>query len=226
MYVGPQLGEPAWAEPWTSPFAPDDPRPLALVSFSTTFQNHAGVLRNVIEAIAALPMRAVVTLGGAIEPHEVASAPNVAVVRSAPHHAVLREVQLAITHGGHGTVLKALANGTPLLVVPHGRDQEDNAVRVTERGAGLKVDRRAGVAEIRAAISRLIAEPVFSDAARRLGARIAQDAADTPIIDVLEALAGAFGSPGARPQRLDGVVRARSARSGRTRASGPQQLPA
>ncbi|MGE0719890.1 MAG: glycosyltransferase, partial [Alphaproteobacteria bacterium] len=65
-YVGPQLGEPAWAAPWQSPFAAGDARPLVLVSFSTTFQNHLGPLQRVIDALATLPVKAVVTLGGSI----------------------------------------------------------------------------------------------------------------------------------------------------------------
>ena len=32
-----------------------------------------------------------------------------------------------MTHGGHGTVVRALAAGVSLVVLPHGRDQADNA---------------------------------------------------------------------------------------------------
>jgi UDP:flavonoid glycosyltransferase YjiC (YdhE family) len=56
-YVGPQVGDPHWAVPWSSPWPTADRRPLVLVGFSTTFQNHAGVLQNVIDALAELPIR-------------------------------------------------------------------------------------------------------------------------------------------------------------------------
>jgi MGT family glycosyltransferase len=169
-YVGPLLGEPAWADAWRTPFAADDARPLALVSFSTTFQNHAGVLQRVIDAIATLPMKAVVTLGNAIRAEEVRGAENVVLLASAPHRAVLAEAALAVTHGGHGTVMKALAAGRPLLILPHGRDQEDNAARVTERGAGLRLDRTADTESIRAALTQLLAEASYAAAAEALGA--------------------------------------------------------
>jgi MGT family glycosyltransferase len=196
-YVGPQLGEPAWAAPWVSPFASDDRRPLVLVSFSTTFQNHAGVVQRVLDALAGLPVRAVVTLGGSLRPHEVSAPGNVAVVESAPHHEVMREAVLVVTHGGHGTVMKALAHHRPMLIIPHGRDQNDNAVRVTERGAGLALSRDADVATLRAAVRRLLAEPAFAAAARALGSQVAREAAQSPVVEVLERMSSrTLASPG------------------------------
>lgn len=189
-YVGAQLGDAGWVKPWASPFAQDDQRPLALVSFSTTFQNHAGPLQRVIDAIGDLPMRAVVTLGGSIRPDELRASENVFVCESAPHHAILPEAALVVTHGGHGTVAKALAHGKPMLVMPHGRDQNDNAARVTHRDAGLSLQASAEVAEIRDALARLLNEPSFARAAQQLGAQVAHDVAHSPIVEMLEAYAG------------------------------------
>jgi len=199
-YVGPLLSDPAWAKPWRSPFPSADARPLALVAFSTTFQNQVGVLQNVVDAIASLPMRAIVTLGGPILPEEVRGAENVVVIESAPHDAILRDASLVITHGGHGTVMKALVHGRPLLVLPHGRDQEDNATRVEARGAGLRLARSAGVGEIRAAVTRLLEEDSFAASARALGALIAREAANSPLLDGLEQLASPANSAGGEAQ--------------------------
>jgi len=188
-YVGPQLDEPAWAEPWASPWPASGGPPLVLVSFSTTFQNHAPVLQRVIDALAALPANAVVTLGGSIRPEALTPAPNVLVVESAPHDAVMAQAALVVTHGGHGTVARALRHSRPMLVLPHGRDQGDNAVRVTERGAGLSLPPSASVEDIRSAIARLLEEPEFTGAARRLGDAVARETVDSPVVEVLESLA-------------------------------------
>lgn len=190
-YVGPLLSDPAWAKPWRLPFSAEDPRPLALVSFSTTFQNHAGVLQNVIDAVAGLPMKAIVTLGSAIRPDEVRGAENVAIVESAPHASVLPDAALVVSHGGHGTVMKALANGKPLLILPHGRDQEDNAARVAVRGAGLRLVRTAPVQEISAALKLLLEQPRFTIAAQALGARILEETRGSSLLARLEQLAAA-----------------------------------
>jgi UDP:flavonoid glycosyltransferase YjiC (YdhE family) len=39
-----------------------------------------------------------------------------------------------VLHGGIGTTGQALRSGRPMLVVPHGHDQPDNAYRVTKLG--------------------------------------------------------------------------------------------
>jgi MGT family glycosyltransferase len=189
-YVGPQLGEPAWATPWVSPWPADDRRPLVLVGFSTSFQDHIGVLQRLIDAAAPLPVRLLVTLGDTILPSELTPAPNARLVHSAPHDAVMREAAVVVTHGGHGTVSRALTHRRPLLVVPHGRDQNDNAVRVTERGAGLSLPATASVDELRGALARLLTEPGFAEAADRLGAQVHCEAVNSPIVGLLETMAG------------------------------------
>lgn len=188
-YVGPLIRDPAWAKPWRSPWPASDPRPLVLVSFSTGFQNHVACLQRVIDACSALPVRALVTLGGSIEESEMRSAPNVAIVKSAPHDVVMREASLVVDHGGHGTVSTTLMHRLPQLVIPHGRDQGDNAVRITERGAGLSLPNTASTEEMRAALSRLLNEPGFKANARRLGDAVAREVEQSTLIGDLEALA-------------------------------------
>lgn len=190
-YVGPLIGDPAWAKPWVSPWPASDTRPLVAVGFSTTFQNHAGVLQRVIDALAPLPVRGLVTLGGSIRTADLRPADNCVLVESAPHSQVMREASVAVTHGGHGTVMRALASRVPMLVIPHGRDQNDNAVRVTEHGAGLSLMPDAPVEAIRAAIARLLEESSFRAAATRLGDAVAADAENSTIVKELEAAAGA-----------------------------------
>jgi UDP:flavonoid glycosyltransferase YjiC (YdhE family) len=192
-YVGPLLRDPVWTAPWNSPWQADDERPLVLVAFSTSFQDHAGCLQRIIDACANSPVRLLVTLGGAIRHDELHPAANAALIDSAPHTLVMRDAALVITHGGHGTVMTALLNSVPLLVLPHGRDQGDNAARITERGAGLALAATAPVTDIRAAVSRLLAEPSFRTAASQLGAAIAAEIERSSLLDDLLTLAA--GTP-------------------------------
>jgi MGT family glycosyltransferase len=188
-YVGPQIGDPHWARPWSSPWPESDRRPLVSVGFSTTFQNHAGVLQNVIDALAPLPARALVTLGGSIKAGELRASENCVLVESAPHSVVMREASVVVTHGGHGTVMRALLCRVPMLVIPHGRDQSDNAVRVTERGAGLSLMPDAPSEAIRTACVRLLNDPSFRAAAGRLGDQVAAEAENSTVVQELEAAA-------------------------------------
>jgi UDP:flavonoid glycosyltransferase YjiC (YdhE family) len=69
---------------------------------------------------------------------------------------------LVICHGGHGTVVRALASGKPLLVCPSVGDMGENAARVAWSGTGLSVPRRLlSPRAIRLATRRLLSEPSF-----------------------------------------------------------------
>lgn len=201
-YVGPLIRDPVWAQDWQSPWPASDRRPLVLVGFSTSFQNHIACLQRVIDACADLPVRTLVTLGPAILPGEVTAHSNTVIVKSAPHDVVMREAALVVNHGGHGTVMTTLMHRLPQLVIPHGRDQGDNAVRITERGAGLSIANAASTEEMRAALDRLLTEPAFTVSARRLGDAVAREVEQSTLIADLEAIA----SSGSNTNRATAVA--------------------
>ena len=59
---------------------------------------------------------------------------DVLVVDRAPHQLLFPRASAIVLHGGVGTTGQALRSGRPVLVVPHGHDQFDNAHRVTKLG--------------------------------------------------------------------------------------------
>jgi MGT family glycosyltransferase len=184
-YAGPRLDDPSWVAPWTPP--PGD-GPLVLVALSTTFQDQERTLQRIVDALGRLPVRAVVTTGPAIEVATVRAPARVQVVESAPHAAILGEAAAVVTHAGHGTVMKALAAGVPMLCLPMGRDQNDNAARVVAHGAGLRLRRNAGARAIARAVGRLLADPAFRASAARLGDAVRADAQRDAAADELEEL--------------------------------------
>ena len=93
-----------------------------------------------------------------------------------------------ITHGGHGTVMKALIAGLRLVLVPLGRDQPDNAGRVVYAGAGIRLRKNATVSALRTAVSRVIEDPRYRAAARTMAARLAAERDDDRAVDELERL--------------------------------------
>ena len=188
-YVGPILDDPVWAQPWVSPWSAEHPDPLVLVGFSSMFQNQRAMLQRVIDALAPLPLRALVTLGPALDTEPLCTPPNVVIRASAPHAEVLPETSLAITHAGHGTIMRALAHGVPLLCIPMGNDQYDNAARVVASGAGLRCTTNVRPRALRSAIHRLLSEPGFRAAARRMAAAIVTETACPVAVQELEGLA-------------------------------------
>ena len=96
---------------------------------------------------------------------------------------------MLLTHGGHGTVMKGLVAGVPIVCMPTGRDQPDNAARLTHRGAGLKISKKASPAKIAAAVRQVLDDPSFRTAAARLGDQLRAEADSGAALAELEALA-------------------------------------
>jgi MGT family glycosyltransferase len=188
-YVGPVLDDPRWSEAvsWTPPAGSD---PLVLVAMSSTFQDQIGTLQRVMDAMGTLPVRAIVTAGPAVDVTALRPASNVTVVASAPHRQILPHASVVITHGGHGTVVKALAAGVPLVLLPHGRDQGDTSVRVSSLGAGMALSRSARPTAIARAVRLVIQEVSYRKAAERLGDIVRRDAASDALMRELEEVAG------------------------------------
>jgi UDP:flavonoid glycosyltransferase YjiC (YdhE family) len=202
-YVGPVLDDPAWAEDadWEPP---PGAAPLVLVALSSTFQGQVECLQRVVDALAGLPVRGLVTTGPAVDPGALRPSGDVTVVAAAPHRAVLRHAALVVTHGGHGTLVKALAAGVPAVVLPHGRDQADNAARVVHHGAGASLPRTARPQAIARAVRRVLDDPAHRRAASALGAAIRRDAASGALVRELESVddhadVGLMPSAGRRP---------------------------
>ena len=195
-YIGPLLDSSDWSKPWSAPWPHGSDRPRALVSFSTTDQDQANALQRTMNAIAGIGMDAVATLGPALDGTTLRPPNNVTLLPSAPHDAVMQEVSLVVTHGGHGTVSRALWHGLPLLVMPMGRDQNDIAVRVEAGGAGLSLPSTASETEIAGALKHLISEPRFRVAARRLADAIDGEIKSERLVSEMEEIVKASqGAP-------------------------------
>ena len=187
-YVGPQLDDPGWAEPWAPPNGEDN-RPFVLVAMSTTFMDHVDQLQRAVDALGALPVRGLVTTGPVVDPEQLEAPSGVTVVRSAPHRDVLAHADALVTHGGHGTVIKGLVAGVPIVCMPTGRVQPDNAARLVHRGAGVKVSKNASPARVAAAVRQVIEDPSYRRCAARLGEQLRAEAESGAVLAELEALA-------------------------------------
>ena len=184
-FCGPRLDDPAWAGEWEPPTGD---APLVLVGLSSTFMDHADVLQRIASALGDLPVRGLVTTGPALDPAAIDAPANVDVIRSAPHSQVLPHAAAVVTHGGHGTVIKALAAGVPQICLPLGRDQLDNAARVEAHGAGLRLKPKAKPAAIARAVRRVLDDERFAEGARRLADAIAADVREDRAVAELEQL--------------------------------------
>jgi MGT family glycosyltransferase len=175
----------AWTPPW-----PPDGRPAVLLSLSTTYMRQEDLLQRLVDALGQVGCHALVTTGPGMRSRPLARVPsNVQVVESAPHGAVLPHVDLVITHGGHGTVVRALAGGVPVMVVPIGRDQPDNAARVLHHRVGVRASKRSSPEKLAAVVRRALADDALHENAREMAERLAPDIGAPTAVAALEDLA-------------------------------------
>jgi UDP:flavonoid glycosyltransferase YjiC (YdhE family) len=135
LYVGP-IFEEAPPTGWRLPWAPEDNRPLVLVSFSTgPYWDQSSRILRTLKALAGHRCRVLVTTGGPeISPAVVPA--NAAVVSRIPHGEILPHAAVTVTHAGHGTVTASLRHGVPLLCLPNPvADQPILAAQVEALGA-------------------------------------------------------------------------------------------
>jgi len=176
------------------PWRADDPTPLVLMSFSTGFEQRNVVkLQSGLDALAELPVHVVATTGGIVEPSELSVPPNAFVVNYAAHDPIMERASLIVTHGGHGTAMRALRHGVPMVVIPGlAGDQPFVAAAVDEWGAGRALPGDAGADAIRAAAGEVLGDPSFRREAQRRAAALAGiDGASHAAIEIEALLAPA-----------------------------------
>ncbi len=168
--------------------------PWVLLSLSTTLQRQQETLPAILAALESLPVRVMLTLGGAVRIETVVAPANVTVRDFVAHHKLLPHMSAVICHGGLSTITAALAAGVPIVCIPQGRDQPINAARVKACGVGRVIAPEASAAEIATEVKAVLADGTTRSSARRLEAEIrALGAGELATVEV-ERLATAHAS--------------------------------
>ena len=172
LRIGPVLDAPPLHREIEEVDLRDARTPLVLVSLSTTEQGQADLLQRCVDAVAQLPVRAIVTTGPSIDPRSVSAGDNTQVARYIPHADILSSVSLVITHAGFGTTMAALGRGVPLLCLPMGRDQFFNAGQVQTLGVGRMLMADSSTEEIAQAAMDILGEDHFTTGAKHMAVAI------------------------------------------------------
>jgi UDP:flavonoid glycosyltransferase YjiC (YdhE family) len=144
--------------------------PLVLVAPSTSQDPQCRLVRVALEALADEPVRVLATTNRHVPAEPIEVPPNARVVEWVSYSQGMREADLVICHGGHGTVARALGAGVPVLCCPAEGDMAENGARVAWAGVGLSLPwRLTRPGPVRWAVRRLLADPGFTRAAREIG---------------------------------------------------------
>lgn len=150
---------------------PPGDEPLVLVAPSTAHDSENRLVRTALAALADEPVRVVATTNR-VKPLRPIDVPaNAILVEWLSYSQLMPAASLVVSHGGHGTVARALGAGTPILVCPIIGDMSETAMRVAWAGAGLSLPwRLCRPAPLRWAARRLLHEPTFAAKAEAIAA--------------------------------------------------------
>ncbi len=150
--------------------------PKVLVTMGTHLaEEKSQFFPKLIDFLASLPYQFLFTLGGTASFPNPPST-NVRFTSYVPYSEVLKHVDAVVHHGGAGIMCSCLKAGVPALVIPQGFDQPDNAQRVIELGAGIRLHlNQLNRARIRHHLQSLIENPSYKQKTSQLAATIARN---------------------------------------------------
>jgi len=145
-------------------------RPTIYATMGTDFNSMTEILTAILDALGPEPINLILTVGRDRDPAEFGPQPdNVYVERYIPQHLVLPYCDLVVCHGGSGTVMDAISHGIPMVIIPIGADQPDNAQICAAAGVAKIVEpSKRTAANIRQAALEVLTVPAYRQNARRL----------------------------------------------------------
>jgi len=171
--VGPLL----WEPPGERIAAPPGDGPVVLVAPSTAQDHEHRLLRSALSGLARERLRVIATWNGR-DPDPALEVPaNAVAVPWLSYAKTMPACDLVVCHGGHGTLIRALASGCPVVICPAGGDMAENAARADWAGVGVRLPPRFCTPwGVRLAVTRALAKPAL----RTRAAATARWAAEHP----------------------------------------------
>jgi MGT family glycosyltransferase len=140
-----------------------------------------------IEAAQKLGKRALLLIGDTRNLPETTLPAGIAAFNYAPHGVVMPRVSAIVHHGGVGTTGQALRAGQPMLIVPFGQDQPDNARRCVRLGVGRAMSpSRYTVPRVVSELSALLDNPAYRERAADVGRQVRDENGTKTACDVIE----------------------------------------
>ena len=160
---------------------PEGDGPLVLVAPSTAQDPECRLVRAALEALADEPVRVLATTNRHLPAEPLPAAPaNAVVVDWLSYTQAMAAADLVITHGGHGTIARALGAGVPAICCPAVGDMAENGARVAWSGTGLMLPwRLVGPGSLGIVVRKALGDPALGGRAREIAAwAAANDGAD------------------------------------------------
>ena len=185
-----------WELPCEDVEVPPGDEPLVLVAPSTVHDPKADLLRATLAALAEEPVRVLAVWNRRPAPAvDVDVPPNAKLVDWLSYERTMPLCDVVVTHVGHGTVMRALANGCVVVGCPAAGDMAENAARIAWAGVGVRVPRRfVGPRALRLAVRRALRDDAMRARARELARWCAANDGAARAASLVEQLARAVPS--------------------------------
>lgn len=165
--------------------------PLVLVAPSTAQDPDHRLLRAALEGLAGAPVRVLATYNRRLPSHPLAVPENARLVSWVSYAKTMPRADVVITHGGHGTVVRALSCGAVPVVVPAAGDMNENAARVAWAGLGVRLPRRfATPRAVRLAVASALSDLALRDRVAAVARTPAATGGAACAADLLESFYG------------------------------------
>src|SRR5437588_8368561 len=133
--VGPLM----WEPPYREVEPPPGSEPLVLVAPSTAQDPEHRLLRAALAGLAGEPVRVLATWNRNPLPAPVPVPANARLVEWVSYSQTMPHCAVVVCHAGHGTMVRALACGCPVVCAPHAGDMAENAARAAWADGGVRV---------------------------------------------------------------------------------------
>lgn len=166
----------------------DEGEPPLLFTFGSSLVWIASDLYRVsIEAAQQLGKRALLLVGDKQNLPQTNLPRGVAAFDYAPHSLVMPRASVIVHQGGIGTTGQALRACRPMLIVPFGQDQPDNAHRCVRLGVGRSLSAgRFAVSRVVRDLSRLLDDPGYRERATKVGEQVRAEDGTKKACDAIE----------------------------------------
>lgn len=158
-----------WEQPFGEVEPPPGDEPLVLVAPSTSQDPSHRLLRAALAGLADQPVRVLATTNRRAPERPIDVPGNARLVDWVSYAGTMPSCAAVVCHAGHGTVVRALASGAPVVACPHAGDMAENAARLRWAGLGVSLPRRFHTPRgVRLAVRRLLADPGYAERAARV----------------------------------------------------------
>jgi UDP:flavonoid glycosyltransferase YjiC (YdhE family) len=158
-----------WERPYGDVELPPGDDPLVLIAPSTAQDAEQRMLAAALEGLAGEPVRVLATYNRRPPPRPLDVPPNARLVEWVSYARTMPLCDAVVCHAGHGTLVRSLASGVPVVACPAAGDMAENAARVAWAGAGVSLPRRLVTPRgIRLAVRRLLGDGSYGERAREL----------------------------------------------------------